>query len=104
MKYRQYFHSQLIWFLADVLGLFSINMVSFSLNVGQSGSNILSECGPEIADVIGSCGLCSRAATDRIGNKELLVGLVCPERTAKDAELCHGLCEIKIEVTDATIS
>jgi len=42
---------------------------------------------------------------DRIASKESLVGLVCPEKTAEDAELCYGLCEIgtEIEVTEAPV-
>ena len=36
---------------------------------------------------------------DRIaGGKESLVGLVCAETTAEDAELCHGLCEMGTEI------
>jgi len=35
-KMSVFAHSQLMWFLADVLGLFSVNVVSFSFNLGQS--------------------------------------------------------------------
>lgn len=42
---------------------------------------------------------------DRIaGGKESLVGLVCAETTAEDAELCHGLVEMGSEIEIAETS
>lgn len=51
-----------MWFLADVIGLFSVNQGSFSFNVVQSASIFSANVVPK-TDVIGSCDLCNRAAT-----------------------------------------
>jgi hypothetical protein len=45
-------HSQAMWSAADVIGLFSRNVVSFSRNVVPP-SDILSQSGPKTTDVIG---------------------------------------------------
>jgi len=44
------------------------------------------------------------AAIEFVDGKESLVGLVCPETTAEDAELCYGLCEMGTEIEIAEAS
>jgi len=50
----------------DILGLFSINVVSFSRNVVPERPFVLSECGPGWGDVFGPERLCSRSAAQRV--------------------------------------
>jgi hypothetical protein len=52
----------------SLLGLFSIYVGPFARNVVPSGCLILSECGSETGDVIGSGDLCSRAATANVSS------------------------------------
>ena len=55
----------LMWSRADVIGLFSNNVVSFSRNVVLREPLILNQCGLKTSDVIGSRRLCSQFATGR---------------------------------------
>jgi hypothetical protein len=50
----------LIWSRADVIGLFSNNVVSFLTQCGFGRALILNQFGSETADVVGSSRLCSQ--------------------------------------------
>jgi hypothetical protein len=70
-----------IWSSPDVIGLFSINVVSFSRNVVLSGLSFSLNCGSGMSDVVGSSRLWPDCTKGKIKHGKGAVILVNDQRS-----------------------